>query len=128
MDVEVRRLTRENRELQSMLDKCELHMSEIRSNVKILTQENEKTRSLYEQVSLLLLPSSIPLPSISPLSLSLSLYLALSIYLSISLSLSLYPLSLSRSIYLSIFLSSISSILTYPVKNKINIHFLSISM
>ena len=50
-DVEVRRLTRENKELQAMLDKCERHMSEIKTNVKILTQENDKTRSLYEQAN-----------------------------------------------------------------------------
>jgi len=43
-------LLRERDELQSMLNKFERHMAEIQSNVKVLTQERDKTNVLYEQV------------------------------------------------------------------------------
>uniref|UniRef100_H2Z637 Centrosomal protein of 135 kDa n=1 Tax=Ciona savignyi TaxID=51511 RepID=H2Z637_CIOSA len=44
-------LLRERDELQSMLSKFERHMAEIQSNVKVVTQERDKTNLLYEQVS-----------------------------------------------------------------------------
>ncbi|XP_077972139.1 centrosomal protein of 135 kDa-like [Styela clava] len=43
------KVIRERDELQAMLDKFERHMSEIQANVKILTQERDKTNLLYEQ-------------------------------------------------------------------------------
>uniref|UniRef100_H2Z636 Centrosomal protein of 135 kDa n=1 Tax=Ciona savignyi TaxID=51511 RepID=H2Z636_CIOSA len=42
-------LLRERDELQSMLSKFERHMAEIQSNVKVVTQERDKTNLLYEQ-------------------------------------------------------------------------------
>ncbi|XP_078481086.1 centrosomal protein of 135 kDa isoform X3 [Ciona intestinalis] len=42
-------LLRERDELQSMLSKFERHMAEIQTNVKVLTQERDKTNLLYEQ-------------------------------------------------------------------------------
>ncbi|XP_066287957.1 centrosomal protein of 135 kDa-like isoform X2 [Branchiostoma lanceolatum] len=46
---EISRLRQERDELQSMLDKFERHMAEIQSNVKVLTQERDKTSMLYQQ-------------------------------------------------------------------------------
>ena len=43
-------LMKERDELQLMLNKFERHMAEIQSNVKVLTQERDKTNLLYEQV------------------------------------------------------------------------------
>nr|CAB3229903.1 centrosomal protein of 135 kDa [Phallusia mammillata] len=43
------RLLRERDELQGMLNKFERHMAEIQANVKVLTQERDKTNMLYEQ-------------------------------------------------------------------------------
>ncbi|XP_038256605.1 centrosomal protein of 135 kDa isoform X1 [Dermochelys coriacea] len=45
----VRLITRERDELQSMLDRFEKHMIEIQSNVKLLTAERDKLNVLYEQ-------------------------------------------------------------------------------
>ncbi|XP_076808298.1 centrosomal protein of 135 kDa-like isoform X3 [Clavelina lepadiformis] len=44
-------LLRERDELQTMLNKFERHMAEIQANVKVLTQERDKTNSLYEQTN-----------------------------------------------------------------------------
>ncbi|KAI8484989.1 hypothetical protein Bbelb_372350 [Branchiostoma belcheri] len=46
---EISRLRQERDELQAMLDKFERHMAEIQSNVKVLTQERDKTSLLYQQ-------------------------------------------------------------------------------
>lgn len=46
----LRIITRERDELQSMLDRFEKHMIEIQSNVKMLTAERDKLSALYEQV------------------------------------------------------------------------------
>uniref|UniRef100_A0A674IUN6 Centrosomal protein 135 n=1 Tax=Terrapene triunguis TaxID=2587831 RepID=A0A674IUN6_9SAUR len=46
---DVRLITRERDELQSMLDRFEKHMIEIQSNVKLLTAERDKLNVLYEQ-------------------------------------------------------------------------------
>ncbi|XP_062991870.1 centrosomal protein of 135 kDa [Elgaria multicarinata webbii] len=46
---DLRLVTRERDELQSMLDKFEKHMIEIQSNVKLLTAERDKLSILYEQ-------------------------------------------------------------------------------
>ncbi|KAF7248355.1 hypothetical protein EYD10_05957 [Varanus komodoensis] len=46
---DLRLVTRERDELQSMLDKFEKHMIEIQSNVKLLTAERDKLNILYEQ-------------------------------------------------------------------------------
>jgi len=45
-------VVRERDELQLMLNKFERHMAEIQSNVKVLTQERDKTNALYEQVGI----------------------------------------------------------------------------
>ncbi|XP_053111960.1 centrosomal protein of 135 kDa isoform X2 [Hemicordylus capensis] len=45
----LRLVTRERDELQSMLDRFEKHMIEIQSNVKLLTAERDKLSILYEQ-------------------------------------------------------------------------------
>lgn len=47
--LEYEKVVRERDELQNMLDKFEKHMAEIQANVKILTQERDKTNALYEQ-------------------------------------------------------------------------------
>ncbi|KAG8134933.1 hypothetical protein E2320_008001 [Naja naja] len=47
---DLRLVTRERDELQSMLDRFEKHMIEIQSNVKLLTVEKDKLSVLYEQV------------------------------------------------------------------------------
>lgn len=47
---DLRLVTRERDELQSMLDRFEKHMIEIQSNVKLLTAERDKLSILYEQV------------------------------------------------------------------------------
>nr|XP_006013453.1 PREDICTED: centrosomal protein of 135 kDa-like [Latimeria chalumnae]XP_014339320.1 PREDICTED: centrosomal protein of 135 kDa-like [Latimeria chalumnae] len=49
-DSELMQVTRERDELQSMLEKFEKHMVEIKSNVKVLTAERDKLHILYEQV------------------------------------------------------------------------------
>uniref|UniRef100_A0A8C7E7E3 Centrosomal protein 135 n=1 Tax=Naja naja TaxID=35670 RepID=A0A8C7E7E3_NAJNA len=46
---DLRLVTRERDELQSMLDRFEKHMIEIQSNVKLLTVEKDKLSVLYEQ-------------------------------------------------------------------------------
>ncbi|XP_075786504.1 centrosomal protein of 135 kDa isoform X4 [Pelodiscus sinensis] len=46
---DLRLITRERDELQSMLDRFEKHMIEIQSNVKLLTAERDKLNVLYEQ-------------------------------------------------------------------------------
>ncbi|KAJ7326713.1 hypothetical protein JRQ81_016472 [Phrynocephalus forsythii] len=46
---DLRLITRERDELQSMLDRFEKHMIEIQSNVKLLTAERDKLSILYEQ-------------------------------------------------------------------------------
>uniref|UniRef100_A0A8C8RK96 Uncharacterized protein n=1 Tax=Pelusios castaneus TaxID=367368 RepID=A0A8C8RK96_9SAUR len=46
---DVKLITRERDELQSMLDRFEKHMIEIQSNVKLLTAERDKLNVLYEQ-------------------------------------------------------------------------------
>uniref|UniRef100_A0A452GNC5 Uncharacterized protein n=1 Tax=Gopherus agassizii TaxID=38772 RepID=A0A452GNC5_9SAUR len=46
---DMRLITRERDELQSMLDRFEKHMIEIQSNVKLLTAERDKLNVLYEQ-------------------------------------------------------------------------------
>ncbi len=46
---EIKQLRRERDELKSLLDKFERHMSEIQSNVKILTSERDKFNQLYEE-------------------------------------------------------------------------------
>ncbi|XP_061494239.1 centrosomal protein of 135 kDa-like [Rhineura floridana] len=46
---DLRLVTRERDELQSMLDRFEKHMIEIQSNVKLLTAERDKLSILYEQ-------------------------------------------------------------------------------
>lgn len=43
------KVIQERDELQKMLDKFERHMAEIQANVRILTQERDKTNKLYEQ-------------------------------------------------------------------------------
>uniref|UniRef100_A0A670YCB8 Centrosomal protein 135 n=1 Tax=Pseudonaja textilis TaxID=8673 RepID=A0A670YCB8_PSETE len=48
---DLRLVTRERDELQSMLDRFEKHMIEIQSNVKLLTVEKDKLSVLYEQVN-----------------------------------------------------------------------------
>uniref|UniRef100_A0A670YJ96 Centrosomal protein 135 n=1 Tax=Pseudonaja textilis TaxID=8673 RepID=A0A670YJ96_PSETE len=50
-DMDLRLVTRERDELQSMLDRFEKHMIEIQSNVKLLTVEKDKLSVLYEQVN-----------------------------------------------------------------------------
>ncbi|XP_006816961.1 centrosomal protein of 135 kDa [Saccoglossus kowalevskii] len=50
-DTELYRLKRERDELQVLLDKFERHMSEIQSNVKVLTADRDKTNMLYEQAN-----------------------------------------------------------------------------
>lgn len=47
---DLRLITRERDELQSMLDRFEKHMIEIQSNVKLLTAERDRLSILYEQV------------------------------------------------------------------------------
>ena len=47
---DLRLITRERDELQSMLDRFEKHMIEIQSNVKLLTAERDRLNMLYEQV------------------------------------------------------------------------------
>lgn len=47
---DLRLVTRERDELQSMLDRFEKHMIEIQSNVKLLTAERDRLSILYEQV------------------------------------------------------------------------------
>lgn len=47
---DLRLITRERDELQSMLDRFEKHMIEIQSNVKLLTAERDRLNILYEQV------------------------------------------------------------------------------
>ncbi|XP_068536474.1 centrosomal protein of 135 kDa isoform X3 [Anas acuta] len=46
---DLRLVTRERDELQSMLDRFEKHMIEIQSNVKLLTAERDRLSVLYEQ-------------------------------------------------------------------------------
>ncbi|XP_046796443.1 centrosomal protein of 135 kDa isoform X9 [Gallus gallus] len=46
---DLRLITRERDELQSMLDRFEKHMIEIQSNVKLLTAERDRLNILYEQ-------------------------------------------------------------------------------
>ncbi|XP_025942215.1 centrosomal protein of 135 kDa isoform X4 [Apteryx rowi] len=46
---DLRLVTRERDELQSMLDRFEKHMIEIQSNVKLLTAERDRLNVLYEQ-------------------------------------------------------------------------------
>ncbi|XP_061849691.1 centrosomal protein of 135 kDa isoform X2 [Colius striatus] len=46
---DLRLITRERDELQSMLDRFEKHMTEIQCNVKLLTAERDKLKVLYEQ-------------------------------------------------------------------------------
>ncbi|XP_040411998.1 centrosomal protein of 135 kDa isoform X5 [Cygnus olor] len=46
---DLRLITRERDELQSMLDRFEKHMIEIQSNVKLLTAERDRLSILYEQ-------------------------------------------------------------------------------
>ncbi|XP_015717766.1 centrosomal protein of 135 kDa isoform X1 [Coturnix japonica] len=46
---DLRLITRERDELQSMLDRFEKHMIEIQSNVKLLTAEKDRLSILYEQ-------------------------------------------------------------------------------
>ncbi|XP_030047266.1 centrosomal protein of 135 kDa [Microcaecilia unicolor] len=46
---ELRQIIRERDELQSMLDRFEKHMTEIQSNVKMLTAERDKLNILYDQ-------------------------------------------------------------------------------
>lgn len=46
---DLRLVTRERDELQSMLDRFEKHMIEIQSNVKLLTAERDRLSILYEQ-------------------------------------------------------------------------------
>ncbi|XP_062866499.1 testis-specific gene 10 protein [Trichomycterus rosablanca] len=48
-DSELMRVLRERDELQCMLDKSERHMSEIQANVRVLTAERDKTKTLYQQ-------------------------------------------------------------------------------
>uniref|UniRef100_A0A8C3LSW6 Centrosomal protein 135 n=1 Tax=Chrysolophus pictus TaxID=9089 RepID=A0A8C3LSW6_CHRPC len=47
---DLRLITRERDELQSMLDRFEKHMIEIQSSVKLLTAERDRLNILYEQV------------------------------------------------------------------------------
>uniref|UniRef100_A0A8C2TGX2 Centrosomal protein 135 n=1 Tax=Coturnix japonica TaxID=93934 RepID=A0A8C2TGX2_COTJA len=49
---DLRLITRERDELQSMLDRFEKHMIEIQSNVKLLTAEKDRLSILYEQSEL----------------------------------------------------------------------------
>uniref|UniRef100_A0A8C9G4X2 Centrosomal protein 135 n=1 Tax=Pavo cristatus TaxID=9049 RepID=A0A8C9G4X2_PAVCR len=49
MDEDLKLITRERDELQSMLDRFEKHMIEIQSNVKLLTAERDRLNILYEQ-------------------------------------------------------------------------------
>uniref|UniRef100_A0A8B9BYI7 Centrosomal protein 135 n=1 Tax=Anser brachyrhynchus TaxID=132585 RepID=A0A8B9BYI7_9AVES len=49
---DLRLITRERDELQSMLDRFEKHMIEIQSNVKLLTAERDRLSILYEQSEL----------------------------------------------------------------------------
>ncbi|KAG8453777.1 hypothetical protein GDO86_000415, partial [Hymenochirus boettgeri] len=46
---ELRRITKERDDLQSMLERFENHMAEIQSNVKVLTMEKDKINLLYDQ-------------------------------------------------------------------------------
>ncbi|XP_022099001.1 centrosomal protein of 135 kDa-like isoform X2 [Acanthaster planci] len=50
-DTEIIKLRRERDELQSLLDKFERHLAEIQANVKVLTNERDKTNILYEQAN-----------------------------------------------------------------------------
>ncbi|XP_051559227.1 testis-specific gene 10 protein [Myxocyprinus asiaticus] len=48
-DSELMRILRERDELQNILEKYERHLSEVQSNVKVLTAERDKTRMHYQQ-------------------------------------------------------------------------------
>nr|ANN83882.1 Cep135 [Patiria miniata] len=50
-EAEIIKLRRERDELQSLLDKFERHLAEIQANVKVLTNERDKTNILYEQAN-----------------------------------------------------------------------------
>lgn len=49
-DSELMRVLRERDEMKSMLDKYERHLSEIQANIRVLTDERDKTRRHYQQV------------------------------------------------------------------------------
>lgn len=44
-------VAKERDELQAMLGKFERHTAEVQANVKVLTQERDKTNALYEQAN-----------------------------------------------------------------------------
>eukprot|EP00057_Strongylocentrotus_purpuratus_P011253 XP_011665727.1 PREDICTED: testis-specific gene 10 protein isoform X5 [Strongylocentrotus purpuratus] len=50
-EAEMVNLKRERNELQSLVDKFERHMSEIQTNVKVLTSERDKVNLLYQQAN-----------------------------------------------------------------------------
>lgn len=51
-DSELMKVLRERDELQCRLDKSDRHVSEIQANVRVLTAERDKTKTLYRQVSI----------------------------------------------------------------------------